>query len=165
MGKRLVCPACRSENVYDEPVAFMNVRCKACGRTFSAEANLFVTEVPAPAPPVRLTCSHCHIEHVYEQAPGTGDVRRGGAARCKSCGEIFNVPPPGDELGPSGAHGMKHDRSVAYAHARGRLRAHVDKYPDYLDRDRDLVLLHLADRLDELQAKLDRVIDALAEAE
>jgi transcription elongation factor Elf1 len=155
MGKRLVCPACRSENTYDEPLAFMNVRCKACGRTFSAEANLYVTEEPKPKPSielVQLTCTCCLSENSYAPEERIGDVHRhGGAARCKACGEVFNVAAPDD------AHALKRHKHREVVEARVRLLAHVSKHPDYLDRDRDLLLLHLVERIDELHLDLSKI--------
>lgn len=46
--------------------------------------------------------------------------------------------------------------------ARARLQAHIEKYKNYLDRDRDILMLHLLDRIDELHKK---VVDKTAPVE
>lgn len=107
------------------------------------------------------TCTHCRSTNDY------GVVGLGPAVTltCVACCAQF-VPSvhvtEAEAVAIADAHAEKHRRREVLHRARGlpdadvacardRLEQHVRKYPNYLDRDRDILLLRIYERIEKIE--------------
>jgi predicted Zn finger-like uncharacterized protein len=108
----------------------------------------------------RLTCPRCGTGNDYD-VPLNEVTAAQRHVPCRSCGHRFvygfkpeyvteSEAPPREERQPDAAF----DSSVEVLRAKERLSRYVMAYPDYHDRDRDIILLHLIDRGDRIDHEL-----------
>jgi len=122
----------------------------------------------------RLTCPRCRADNEYD-VPAIEAASPLQQVRCRACGHRFSygfapeyVTEPDPAL--SELHGQRaadepYDAAAEVATARDRLARHAARHPEYLDRDRDVLILHLvdmADHLDHELASIKRTLDVLA---
>lgn len=113
----------------------------------------------------RIVCNRCGSKNEYEPSVQQ-DVR------CKLCGHhlsygfhpeyVTEVRVDPQDEGTS--FEAIDDPAIALA-ACERLARHVVRYTEYLDRDRDILLLHMIammDRLDSELASIKRMVDVIA---
>lgn len=82
------------------------------------------------------TCPHCGSTNEYAEG-------RYGGVVCKACSKPFAPTTYVTTVPPVVGSPVRDAPQVA----RDRLRAYVDKYDDYADRDRDILLITIFDRL------------------
>ena len=118
----------------------------------------------------RLTCPRCGASADYD-VPINEAMAPQREVRCRPCGHRFiygfaaeyvteTERPPEEPRAPE-----PYDLSAEVVIARDRLSRHVMQHREYSDRDRDLLLLHLLDLADHLDADLaaiKRMIDVIA---
>lgn len=118
----------------------------------------------------RLTCPRCGASADYD-VPSNEAMAPQREVRCRPCGQRFIYGfaaeyvteaerPPEEPRAPE-----PYDLSAEVVLARDRLSRHVMQHREYSDRDRDLLLLHLLDLADHLDADLaaiKRTIDVIA---
>jgi hypothetical protein len=119
----------------------------------------------------RLTCPRCRVDHEYDVSANeaTAPLQQ---VRCKSCPHRFSygfapeyVTSPDPELAERGPRADEpYDAAAEAPAARDRLARHVARHTDYLDRDRDVLLLHLIDmedHRDQELASIKRMLDVI----
>jgi uncharacterized Zn finger protein (UPF0148 family) len=118
----------------------------------------------------RLTCPRCNVGNEYtvpllEKSAPLRDVR------CRACGHRFSYGfspeyvteadvEPQERRSPD----EPYDAATETVAARERLSRHVVRYPEYHDRDRDLLLLHLldmGDRIDNELSSIKRMLEVI----
>ena len=118
----------------------------------------------------RLMCPSCRAANEYD-VPANEPTATLRDVRCRACNHSF---PYGfkseyvterepDETRDPTTSDFGDIASLAHG-AHDRLARYVDKYTDYHDRDRDILLLHLVEmmqRLDERLSSLHRKLDVL----
>jgi predicted Zn finger-like uncharacterized protein len=118
----------------------------------------------------RLSCPSCHASADYD-VPMNEAMATQREVKCRSCGHRFVYGFAAEyvteaEREPAEPHtSLVYDSAAEALIARDRLARHVMSNPQYADRDRDVLLLHLIDRADHIDAELSaikRVIDVLA---
>lgn len=117
----------------------------------------------------RLTCPRCNTGNEYD-VPAFEKSSPLREVRCRACGHRF---PYGfapeyvteGEVDPEARRSPDEPSDgVITAAARERLSRHVARYPEYHDRDRDILLLGLLDmddRLDNELASIKRMLDVI----
>lgn len=103
---------------------------------------------------MELTCPHCRSSNEYERS----EIGPHGETRCHACRKAFSdvasmrgpVPEPKPRV-PAPMYTTHGHAEVE--EARARLYEYVATYPDYLDRDRDVLLLALFDRIDMIHRR------------
>jgi predicted Zn finger-like uncharacterized protein len=124
----------------------------------------------------RLGCPRCGTDNDYD-VPANEATTAQRDVRCRKCGHRFTygfrpeyvteaeVEPREDRPSAETVDDPT-DPAVALA-ARERLARHVARYPDYVYRDRDILLLHslaMMERLDSELAAVKRMVDREAHA-
>jgi len=118
----------------------------------------------------RLSCPMCRASADYD-VPTNEAMAPQREVKCRPCGHrfVYGFAPEyvtQDDRGPEEARAPSvYDSAAEAVIARDRLARHVMQNPQYADRDRDVLLLHLIDRADHLDEELSaikRVIDVLA---
>jgi hypothetical protein len=121
----------------------------------------------------QLTCPRCRAVNAYDVPvlESSAPLRK---VPCRSCGHRFDygfraeyVTEPEaalSELGSQRTSDGPLDLATEVAVARERLAQHVIRHVDYHDRDRDVLLLYvadMADRLDNELATIKRTLDVI----
>jgi hypothetical protein len=118
----------------------------------------------------RLPCTRCHAANDYD-VPANEAMAPQRDVKCRACGHHFVYGfapelvteverPPRDVETPPDL-----DLAAETTRARERLERHIERYPEYVDRDRDILLLHQIDQADHLAnelAALRRTLDVIA---
>lgn len=117
----------------------------------------------------RLTCPRCSASIVYDVPEDEASAPL-QEIRCRPCGHRFSYgfaaeyvtePEPQE---PQARAEAPDDIGIEYDAACRRLALHVARYPEYLDRDRDLLMLCLLDTGNQVRqdlAMIQRSIDVI----
>jgi len=116
----------------------------------------------------RLKCPRCTTANDYD-VPAQEMTASHREVRCRACGHRFGYGFRPEYV----TEDQNKERRVTepfddvaqFAAARERLTQYVGRYPEYHDRDRDILLLHLlnmGERLDEELAGIRRTLNVLA---
>lgn len=122
---------------------------------------------------MKLTCPRCASENEHS-VPTNEATTLQRDVRCRKCGHRFSygfLPEYVTEAEPehrgearSEAPDHIDDPATAIA-VRERLARHVARYTEYVDRDRDILLLHsmaMMERLDSELTSIKRMVDVIA---
>lgn len=118
----------------------------------------------------RLMCPTCRATADYD-VPGNEAMASQREIKCRPCGNrfVYGFAPEyvteADREPQEARAPAVYDSAAEAVIARDRLARHVMRNPQYSDRDRDVLLLHLldsADHFDDALSAIKRVLDVLA---
>ena len=111
--------------------------------------------------PVRAICPNCRNENLCRVVFGALGA---DFVRCPVCAHEF-VPAPAVTEVRHGLDKMVRDADQALRFAKedtvkgalARLKRYLATYPDYLGRDRDILLMHIVEKLDAIERRVDEL--------